>query len=208
MDINLFDLSGSSVGTVSFDHSVLGDSVRIRLLHQAVKMYEANKRVGTAQAKTRSEVAGQRKKPWRQKGTGRARSGTKQSPIWVGGGVVFGPRARDYSWTMPKKSRKLALKSALLSKFQDDEVIAITGIELDSPKTKAISGFLNKTGMNEHSVLFVVNSYDKNVILSVRNVPNAAVDQLSNLNAYDILKYKRIVFTQEALSLLGEEATR
>ena len=208
MDINLFDLSGSSVGTVSFDHSVLGDSVRIRLLHQAVKMYEANKRVGTAQAKTRSEVAGQRKKPWRQKGTGRARSGTKQSPIWVGGGVVFGPRARDYSWTMPKKSRKLALKSALLSKFQDDEVIAITGIELDSPKTKAISGFLNKTGMNKHSVLFVVNSYDKNVILSVRNVPNAAVDQLSNLNAYDILKYKRIVFTQEALSLLGEEATR
>ena len=208
MDINLFDLSGNSVGTVSFDQSVLGDSVRIRLLHQAVQMYQANKRVGTAQAKTRSEVAGRRKKPWRQKGTGRARSGTKQSPIWVGGGVVFGPRARDYSWTMPKKSRKLALKSALLSKFQDDEVIAISGMELDSPKTKAISGFLNKTGLIDTSVLFVVGSYDKNIILSVRNVVKASVDQLSNLNAYDVLKYKRIVFTQEALSLLGEEATR
>ena len=206
MDITLFDFGGNPVGKVSFDTSKLGDKVRIRLLHQAVKMYEASKRLGNAFTKTRGEVAYVKAKPFRQKGTGRARSGSRNSPVWVGGGTVFGPRPRDFSFTMPKKSRRLALKSALLSKFQDDEVFAFTGFELVEPRTKDVAVFLRNTGLDASSVLFVDTEYRDIPVKSVRNIPKVNVMKISDLNAYEVLKHKNLVITQEALTLLGEGA--
>lgn len=208
MQIELYDFSGNSTGKVDFDTSALGDKVRVKLIHQAVKMYEANKRTGTAQAKTRSEVAGSHRKPWRQKGTGRARSGTRQSPIWVGGGVAFGPRRRDYSLTMPKKARRHALKSALLSKFQDDEILAFTGFDLERPATKSVAQFICNIGLEGRSVLFVTDEYDRSAYLSVRNIPKAHICKLSDLNTYDVMKYSRIVFSQPALEQLAQEAVK
>ncbi len=164
-----------------------------------------NLRVGTANTKTRGEVLYHKRKPWRQKGTGRARSGSRNSPIWVGGGVVFGPRPRDFSWSMPKKSRKAALRSALLSKFQDSEVIALNGIDLREPHTKTMASFLDKVGIAADRVLFVSDSVDRNALLSVRNLPKARIMQLSDLNTYEVLKHKHIVFTTSALDLLGKE---
>jgi large subunit ribosomal protein L4 len=177
-------------------------------MHQAVQMYQDNLRVGTAQAKTRGEVCYTKRKPWRQKHTGRARSGTKSSPVWVGGGVVFGPRARDFSWSMPKKSRRLALKSALLSKFQDSEVLALKALDLDTPRTKVVSEFLKKLGLNGDRVLFVSSEVGANTVLSVRNIPKAAVMRLDDLNAYEVLRHKRIIFTQSALDVLSKEAAQ
>jgi len=208
MDIELYDFAGNPVGKVEFDPSVLGEKVRIRLLHQAVKMYEANRRVGTAKTKTRSEVAYSKRKPWRQKHTGRARAGARSSPIWAGGGTVFGPKPRDYSFTMPKKSRRLALKSALLSKFQDEEVVSFTGFELSEPRTKAVAGFLGKAGLAGESVLFVVNEHDETALKSVRNIPKVSLMRLSDLNAYEVLRHKRVVFEKGALERLAEEAAR
>ncbi|MDZ7814927.1 MAG: 50S ribosomal protein L4 [Planctomycetota bacterium] len=208
MQIELYDFSGNNSGSVDFDSSILGDKVRVRLIHQAVKMYEANKRMGTAHAKTRSEVAGSHRKPWRQKGTGRARAGRRQSPIWVGGGVVFGPRRRDYSLSMPRKARRHALKSALLSKFQDNEVLAFTGFELERPATKSVAQFICNAGLEGRSVLFVTADYDRNAYLSVRNIPRAHICKLSDLNTYDVMRYSRIVFSQPALEQLAQEAAK
>ncbi len=208
MDINLYKLDGSTAGTVSFDVALLDSKVRIRLLHQAVKMYEANKRQGNAFTKVRSEVCFTKRKPWRQKHTGRARSGSASSPVWVGGGVVFGPRPRDFSFSMPAKSRKTALKSALLSKFQDDEVCALTGFDLKEPRTAAIAKFLAKTGLNQNSVLFVTAELDPIAVKSVRNLDKANILPVSDLNAYEVLRHAKVVICKDALDRIAEEAAR
>ncbi|MFA4986482.1 MAG: 50S ribosomal protein L4 [Candidatus Brocadiia bacterium] len=208
MDIQIYDFEGKSAGTVPFDTAALGDKILPRLMHQAIVMYEANKRVGTAKVKTRSEVLFTKRKPWKQKHTGRARAGRFSSPLWVGGGRVFGPKPHDFSRGMPKKARRLALRSALLSKFQDSEVFALTAFDISEPRTKLVAGFLRNSGIPGPSILFVTKDVDPNVVKSVRNISKVSIMPVADLNCYDVLRHKTIIFTADALAQLGQEASK
>jgi large subunit ribosomal protein L4 len=207
---------GVPVGTVSIEKKLLGDKVRAQLMHEACLMYEANRRQGTACAKTRSEVAGSRTKPHRQKGTGRARAGTKQSPIWRGGGVAHGPRPRDFSYDIGKKARRAALRSALFSKFEDNEVLVIDELALEEPKTRTAARTLKNLGL-EKTVLVTLKQHPRtgeeagryesantNVITSFRNLPGVTVTPVTDLNAYEVLKPHRLLFTRDAFEALKE----
>ena len=196
---------GATEKQIEVDESQLGGAIRPRLMKLAVLMYEANKRVGTASTKDRSMISGTTRKPWPQKGTGRARAGTVKSPLWRGGGVVFGPHPRDYRQRMPKKARRLALRSAVLSKLQDGEVTVVTEIDCSEIKTKRMVELLKRLGIDE-SCLIVIPEYDRNVWLSCRNIPRVSVLPVSQLNAYDVLRHKRVLFTSAALDafLSGE----
>ncbi len=193
--------SGGSLGTRDVDAAALGERVLHRTLKDAVVMYEANRRAGTAKTKTRSEVAGPNRKMWRQKHTGRARMGTKKAPHWRGGGVAFGPRPRDYSYQMPKKARRAALRSALLSKFRDGEVAIADGWPAEAPSTKAAMAVLNALEM-ARSVLVVTDGVDRNLYLSLRNVPYADVCPVSDLNAHQVLLRRHMVLTPAAMDAL------
>ena len=194
---------GESKGEVSLPAGQVDERVRYRLIKEAIVMYEANKRQGTHSTKTRSEIAGTTKKPWRQKGTGRARPGTKKSPIWRGGGVVFGPRPRDYSYAINRKQRQLATRSALFGKFRDSEVLVLDGLALDKPSTKALAGVLAATGVAGSCLLGTVE-LDKNLVLSARNLPGVTVARLSDFNARDVLKARTIVLLKGAFDSLAE----
>ncbi len=193
----------NSLGTTEVDVSSLGDTVKSRLLFDAVHMYESRKRVGTVKTKTRAEVRGSSRKPWRQKGTGRARVGTRQNGVWRGGGVIHGPRPRDYGYSLPKKALKEALKSAVLSKFRDDEVRVAEALDFDAPSTKKMSGMLKSAGVDQ-ACLVVTAERDRNVHLSCRNIPNVACMPVEELNAYDVLKYRYLVLSQAACDRLLE----
>lgn len=190
--------------TAEVDTASLGDKVKKRLLFDAVHMYEARKRVGTACAKTRSEVAGSGAKPWRQKGTGRARVGTRQSPIWRGGGVVHGPRPRNFSYALPKKALKEALKSAVLSKFRDDEVRLVEGLSFAAPATKQVVETLRDAGVDA-SCLVVTAERDMNVYLSCRNLRHVACLPVQDLNAYEVLKHRYMLVSNDACAKLLEQ---
>ncbi len=193
--------SSPSKKEVSSD--AFGDRVRRRLLFDAVIMYEANKRVGTASTRGRGEVSGTSRKPFGQKGTGRARVGTLQSPSRRGGGVASGPKPRDFGHAMPKKMRRGALQSALLSKFRDGEVAIVDKFGMGGPKTKELSAFLDKLGL-AGSKLIVTKEQDNNVYLSARNLPRVEVRIQADLNAWDVLRYKYLVITEDALAALEE----
>ena len=205
------DRAGKSVGSIVIERSLLGEEVRVELLHRACLMYEANKRAGTACAKTRSEVAGSRAKMYRQKGTGRARRGTKQAPILIGGGVAHGPRPRDYSYDIGKKSRRNALKSALLSKFEDNEVLVIDELGMDAPRTREASEILFNLDIYG-KVAVVLKLYPKgdaeydrknlNIARSFRNLPGVRIISEHDLNAYEVMRAGDLLFTQEALEAL------
>ncbi len=203
MELPVYNEAGEVTGKVAFDATVLGDKVKRRLLHQAVVMYEARQRAGTVKTKTRAERAGSGKKPWRQKGTGRARSGAKRSPLWRKGGIIWGPKPRDYSYSMPAQARREALRTALLAKFLDNEVKVIDKLEFDAPKTKRIAAMLGKLGINKGCLLAVKN-HNGNVWKSVRNVARASMSPISDLNAYEVLRGGQLLFTQEALESLPE----
>lgn len=190
--------------TAEVDTASLGDKVKKRLLFDAVHMYEARKRVGTASTKTRSEVAGSGAKPWRQKGTGRARVGTRQSPIWRGGGVVHGPRPRNFSYALPKKALKEALKSAVLSKFRDDEVRLVEGLSFTTPATKQIVETLRDAGVGA-SCLVVTAERDMNVYLSCRNLRHVVCLPVQDLNAYEVLKHRYMLVSNDACAKLLEQ---
>jgi large subunit ribosomal protein L4 len=190
-------------GKIEFDPAVLGDKVKRRLLHQAVVMFEARLRAGTVKTKTRAERAGSGKKPWRQKGTGRARAGAKRSPLWRKGGIIWGPKPRDFAYSMPAKARREALRSALLAKFLDKEVKVIDKLEFDAPKTKRLATMLEKLGVNSKCLL-TVKSHNGNIWKSIRNIPRAALSPVSDLNAYSVLRGGQLIFTQEALQSLPE----
>lgn len=179
------------------DPTSLGGTVRSRLLHAACVMYEARKRVGTHKTKTRGEVSYSNKKPWRQKGTGRARSGTRRSPIWRGGGTVFGPRPRDYRYDMPKKALKRATQSALLSKLRDGEAIVVDALP-ETGKTRDVAAFLKALGVTGKALLV---SAERSEMLQrgSRNLRDAGLMPVSDLNAYDLLYHKRLVITKAAL---------
>jgi len=193
----------TKASTKEVDPSVFGDKVRRRLLFDAVVMYEANRRVGTASTKGRAEVAGTSRKPFSQKHTGRARVGTLQSPIRRGGGVSGGPKPRDYRQAMPKKARRVALASAVLSKILDGELALVDRFGVEAPKTKEIAGFLGHIGLNG-TKLVVSAEREKNLWLSARNLPGVAVRSQADLNTYDVLRYRNLVITEEAYAALEE----
>jgi large subunit ribosomal protein L4 len=202
MELQVYNNEGKEVEKVSLDKERLGGRVRNTLLREAVIMYEANKRLGTACTKTRSEVAGGGRKPWMQKHTGRARAGSIRSPLWKGGGVVFGPKPRDYSYSIPKKAKKAALRSALLSRFVDNEVIVVDGLDFDSPSTRKMAQLLSTLNING-SCLIVIPERSEFIWKSARNIPLIKVMTVSELNAYDVLKKDKLLMTKDALGILG-----
>lgn len=196
-------LKDGAVQSTEVDTSAFGPRVLGRTLKDAVVMYEANLRQGTAKAKGRSEVNGPNKKLWPQKHTGRARMGTPKSPLWRGGGVIFGPVPRDYSFHMPVRARRVALRTALLSKFTDGEVAIAEGFPSDKPSTKALVALLGKLGM-KRSVLIVTDGVDRNLGLSARNLPGVDVRRACDVNARDVLVRRHLVVTPQAMESLKQ----
>jgi len=183
-------------------NEIFGLKSRSPLLHQAVVMQLANRRAGTTATKTKGFVRGGGKKPWRQKGTGRARAGSIRSPIWVGGGTVFGPTPRDYSYRMPRKARREALLSALSVKNRDGKIIVVSKLEPEEPKTKVMVKALAE--LKVQSALIVIAHADERVERSARNLPKVKVLRVEGLNVYDLLRYEHLILTEQALKLLEE----
>jgi 50S ribosomal protein L4, bacterial/organelle len=201
-NVSVFNMEGKEVGKIELSDAVFGVKVNEHLLHLSVVRQLANNRQGTQKAKTRSEVRGGGRKPWRQKGTGHARQGSTRSPQWTGGGVVFAPVPRDYSIKMNKKERRLALKSALTAKVNDNKFIVLDELKLDEIKTKAMVKVLDNLKVNK--ALVVLNENESNVVLSARNIPNVLTASTSTINVYDILKYNTVVTTKAAVASIEE----
>jgi large subunit ribosomal protein L4 len=200
-DLPLYSKDGKSAGTVAVDEKLFGDKVKKKLLHQVVVIHEANQREGNAHTKTRGEVEGSTKKLWPQKHTGRARMGTIRSPIWVKGGIVFGPRKREYRMTITDSMRRAALDSALLGKILDKEVSIIEGVEFEKPRTKQMASLLKSIGF-KRTVLLAIPKHDSKVWLSSRNLEDLSVRPVGELNAYDVVKHKDLLLTRAALEAL------
>ena len=201
--INVLNVSGQNVGEIELNDSIFDIEVNEHVLYEAVKCQLANKRQGTQSAKTRAEVRGGGIKPWRQKGTGRARQGSIRSVQWVGGGVAFAPKPRDYSYSLPKKVRRLAMKSALSSKVQDKEIIVLDALSLEAPKTKEIVNLFKNVNAAKKT-LVVTAENDVNVVKSVRNIEGANVAHVSTLNVYDILNCDSFIITTDAVKKVEE----
>lgn len=201
IELRVYNSQGQEVDKVHLDEARLDGKVRKSLLREAVLMYEANQRVGTASTKTKAEVSGSGRKPWAQKHTGRARAGMIRSPLWRKGGVVFGPKPRDYSYQIPKKAKKLALHSALLGKLLDGEVTVVDKLEFDSPSTKKMASLLKTLGIVGRC-LIVTKDGNQAIWRSARNIPGLLVREPSQLNAYEVLKSKRLLITREQLTSL------
>ncbi|MBS3947301.1 MAG: 50S ribosomal protein L4 [Dethiobacter sp.] len=201
--VALYSTTGEQVGEMLLADSVFAVEVNEAAMHQAVLTYLANRRLGTAATKTRTEVRGGGRKPWKQKGTGRARHGSIRSPIWKGGGVVFGPHPRSYRMSLPKKVRRLALKSALTCKINSGELIVLDSLAMEAPKTREMAGvFKNlKTG---RKVLLVLDTPQENIIKSVRNIPGVKTLNAWQLNVYDILNSENMVLTKDAVARVEE----
>lgn len=204
----LYDFNGDLKGKVDLPDSLFESEVNNAVLYDAIRMYFANRRSGTAKTKERSEVNFSKRKPYRQKGTGRSRAGKRSSPIWRGGGVVFGPRPRSYGFSIPKKVKRLALRSALSDKGREDGVVVVEGAHMDQPKTKRIAEFLQTTGLHGKRILFVTEAFDDNLYRSIRNIPGIAFILSRNMNAYEVLRSDVVLFTREALSSLEEVFTQ
>ena len=188
------------VGEMTLPADVFAGPVRRHLLYEAVKMQMANRRAGTAKTKTRAFVSGGGKKPWRQKGTGRARAGSTRSPLWVGGATLFGPQPRDYSYRMPASARKAALRAAVADKAKAGKLVVLDKIELEAPKTKLLAQLV--AGLEIDSALIVIPSRDDAVERAARNLPSVKVLRAEGANVYDILRYDRLILTQDAVQAL------
>ena len=201
-NVKVYNMEGKEVGSIELNDAVFGVEVNEHLVHMAVVQQLANKRQGTQKAKTRSEVSGGGRKPWRQKGTGHARQGSIRAPQWTGGGVVFAPTPRDYSFKLNKKEKRAALKSALTSKVQENKFIVLDELKLDEVKTKKFAAVLGN--LNVDKALVVLNDNDANVILSARNIPDVKTALTNTINVYDILKYNTGVATKAAVEKIEE----
>ncbi|MDH5405069.1 MAG: 50S ribosomal protein L4 [Candidatus Aminicenantes bacterium] len=201
--VEVRNLKNRKVGEVELLDAVFAAPVNPNLLYEAVKHYQACQRKGNASTKTRGEVRGGGKKPWRQKGTGRARAGSIRSPIWKGGGVTFGPRPRDYSYRLPKKIIKGALKSALSQKYKEGKVMVVDELKLEHPKTRELIQVIKKLEL-ENSVLIIDSHENVNLKLSAGNIPQVKVTEHRRLNVYDIMKYDTLLFSKEAVEELKE----
>lgn len=202
IELKVKNRSGSDVGDLQIDEAKLGGKVKKRLMHNAVLMYHAKSRQGSACTKTRAEIAGSRKKMYRQKGTGRARAGHRMSGVRVGGGRIFGPKPRDFGFDIPKKMRRAALKSALLAKLKDGEVLVVDSLGLDTISTRRASILLKTLGLDGKKVMVSPSSYDKSVYLSVRNIKFANVKPATDLNALDLLTNKILLIERAGLEAL------
>ena len=201
-DVKVYNMSGAEVGTMSLNDDIFGIDVNEHAMHLAVVQYLANQRQGTQSAKTRAEVRGGGRKPWRQKGTGRARQGSIRSPQWTGGGVVFAPKPRDYSFKLNKKFKRLALKSALTTKAAEAKIIVLDELTLTEVKTKEMAKVL--ANINADKALVVMDGSNTNVILSARNIPDVKTAAVNTINVYDILKYNTLVLTKDAVAKIEE----
>ena len=200
--ISVFDMTGNKVSETELSEAVFGITPNEAVMHAMVVNYLANQRQGTQSTLTRTEVRGGGRKPWRQKGTGSARQGSTRSPQWKGGGVVFAPKPRDYSYKLPKSLKKVALSSALTSKFNDGKMIVVDNISFDAPKTSKMVEFFDKLGARKP--LVVTESVDKNVYLSARNIEKAAVTYADLINVYELLKHDNLVISESALKRVEE----
>jgi large subunit ribosomal protein L4 len=201
--IPVLSLERETIGEAELPVYIAGQPPREHLLYETVKMQFANRRAGTASTKTRGEVRGGGKKPWRQKGTGRARSGSSRSPIWVGGATIFGPRPRSYEYRMPRSARRTALCAALALKQRQGELTVIKEFSFSEPKTKRMLETLTRLGLG-NNVLVVIGQADVNVEKSARNLPTVKVLRSEGLNVYDLLRYRQTLITQQALELISE----
>ena len=201
-NVSVYNMEGKEVGTMELNDAVFGVQVNEHLVHMAVVAQLANKRQGTQKAKTRAEVSGGGRKPWRQKGTGHARQGSTRAPQWTGGGVVFAPTPRDYTIRLNKKEKRAALKSALTSRVQDNKLIVVDELKLDEIKTKKFQNVLNN--LNVKGALVVVGADSDNVVLSARNIPTVKTAYVNTINVYDILKYNTVVATKAAVANIEE----
>jgi len=202
--VELLNEKGEKIKEIEIDAKIFDAPRREHLIYEAVKMEMACRRRGTASTKTRAEVRGGGRKPWRQKGTGRARQGSIRAPHWVGGGVVFGPKPKDYSYKIPKKAKKEALKSALTAKLKSNEIIFLEDIELKDHKTKTAIVFLENLGLKGKKVLFLVDEIDFNLDKATRNIKEVKVLKTEGLNVYDLLNHEMVVCTSKALDKIQE----
>ena len=201
-NVKVYNKEGAEVGTLDLNDSIFGVEVNTHLMHLAVVSQLANKRQGTQSAKTRSEVRGGGRKPWRQKGTGHARQGSIRAPQWKGGGVVFAPKPRDYSVKMNKKEKAGAIKSALTSRVAEDKIFVMEDLSFDEIKTKQVKSMLDKLALDK--ALIVTADKDENVSLSARNLPGVRTVASNAINVYDILKYSNLVITKDAVAKIEE----
>ena len=201
-NVSVYNMEGKEVGKMDLNDAIFGVEVNEHLVHMAVVQQLANNRQGTQKAKTRSEVSGGGRKPWRQKGTGHARQGSTRSPQWTGGGVVFAPVPRDYSFKMNKKEKRAALKSALTSKVQDAKLIVVDELKFDEIKTKNFATVMSNLNVNKGLVVIAEN--DTNVVLSARNMATVNTTIVNNMNVYDVMNAKTLVLTKEAVAKIEE----
>ena len=201
-NVSVYNIEGNQVGEMELSDAVFGVDINEHLVHMAVVNHLAAKRQGTQSAKTRSEVSGGGKKPWRQKGTGHARQGSTRAPQWTGGGVVFAPKPRDYSFKLNKKEKRAALKSALTSRVVENKIIVLDAFNMDEIKTKKFKAVMDALKVSK--ALVVVGGDNKNVVLSARNIPSVKTASTATINVYDILKYDTLVITQDAVATITE----
>jgi large subunit ribosomal protein L4 len=201
-NVTVYNIEGKKVGTLELNDAVFGVEINDHLVHMAVVQQLANKRQGTQSAKTRAEVRGGGRKPWRQKGTGHARQGSTRSPQWKGGGVVFAPKPRDYSFKMNKKEKALAIKSALTSKVNETKFFVLDDLNFDAIKTKKMKAVLDNFKVEK--ALIILDKKDDNVLLSARNLPKVRAVVSNSINVYDILKYDTLVLTKDAVAQIEE----
>ena len=201
-NVSVFNMEGKEVGTMELNDAVFGVEVNEHLVHMAVVAQLANKRQGTQKAKTRSEVSGGGKKPWRQKGTGHARQGSTRAPQWKGGGVVFAPTPRDYTIRLNKKEKRAALKSALTSRVNENKFVVVDELKFDEIKTKSFKAVMDNLKVSK--ALVVLDTNDQNTVLSARNLPEVKTSLVNTINVYDILKYNTVVATKAAVAAIEE----
>lgn len=204
VEVQVFDAEGKEKEKISFDESVFGDTVKSRTLREVVLAFEANRRQGTVNSKNLGDVAGSGRKPWRQKGTGRARAGQKRAPHRHKGSVAHGPHPRSYRQRTPIKQRRLALNSALLSKFREGKVFVVEGLSFDQPRTRKFATMLKGAGIDRGTLLVGLDKDDRNFYLSARNVPGATIRPVRDFNAFEVLKQRRVLLTREAFDRLKD----
>ena len=201
--VDVYNISGQKVGDMDLSDDIFAVEINKVAMHSAVVNYLANARQGTQSTKTKAEVRGGGKKPWRQKGTGRARQGSIRNPQWTGGGVALGPKPRSYKYALPKKVRRIALKSALTSKVVENNIIVLDDLKLEAIKTKEMVNVLNNLKVDS-SALIVLPEVDRNVVLSARNIESVKTTTTNSINTYDILRYNKFIVTKDAVAKIEE----
>ena len=199
----VLNIEGERVGELELSDAIFGQEFNEATVHNVVLMQLANKRQGTSSTKTRAEVSGGGKKPWRQKGTGRARVGSSRNPVWRSGGIAFGPKPRDYSYTMPKKARRVALRSVLSAKLAADSLIILDGLTMDQPKTKEMIRILENLKVDSRALVVTAQS-DMNIVRSANNIPKVDTSYAGSLNVYEVLVADKLIMTQDAIKMIEE----